>query len=297
MKKIFVLLLISGLVSPAFCQDDLMDLLEDDAPKNERVTSTFKSTRLINGHTTETRTQGVLEFIIGHRFGRLNEGGENLWGLDFAQIRLGLEYGVSDNLNIGIGRSGVDKTFDLFAKYKFLRQSTSVPVSAALFVSGARRADSAFENLLEGQGIPFEGKYRNAYTYQLLIARKITSALSLQVVPTIIHRNYVATSTEPNDLLALGLGGRYKITNRVTINAEYIPTLNQENDNFKNAIAIGIDLETGGHVFQLHLTNAQRLQERGFIGETTGNFFDGDIHFGFNVSRVFNVAVKQNIRR
>ncbi|MFT6854196.1 MAG: hypothetical protein ACJA0X_000152, partial [Cyclobacteriaceae bacterium] len=95
----------------------------------------------------------------------------------------------------------------------------------------------------------------------------------------------------------LGLGGRYKITNRVTINAEYIPTLNQENDDFKNAIAIGIDLETGGHVFQLHLTNAQRLQERGFIGETTGNFFDGDIHFGFNVSRVFNVAVKQNIPR
>ncbi|MEQ8241145.1 MAG: DUF5777 family beta-barrel protein [Cyclobacteriaceae bacterium] len=295
MRRIYIFILIAGLLSPAYGQDDLLDMLGDEPPSNEPVTSTFKSTRLINGHTIETRTQGVLEFIIGHRFGRLNEGGENLWGLDFAQIRLGLEYGVTDNLNIGIGRSGVDKTFDLFAKYKFLRQSNTVPVSAALFLSGARRADSFFENQVEGLGIPFEGKFRNAYTYQVLIARKISSALSLQVSPTIIHRNYVATSEEPNDLIALGMGGRYKITNRVTINAEYFPTFNQDSDNYKNAIAIGVDLETGGHVFQLHLTNAQRLQERGFIGETTGNFFDGDIHFGFNISRVFNVAVKENI--
>jgi len=295
MKLILTLTFLLTTLLPLMAQDDLMALLEDDTPTNEPVSSTFKSTRLINGHTIETRTPGVLEFVIGHRFGRINDGAEKLWGLDGAEIRLGLEYGVTDKLNIGIGRSSVQATYDLFGKYKFLQQSRSVPVSSVFFASIARRADSFFESQLDALSIPFEGKYRNAYTYQLLIARKINSALSLQISPTIIHRNYVETRDEPNDLIAMGIGGRYKITNRVTINAEFFPTFNQDSNQYKDVMSIGVDLETGGHVFQLHLTNAQSLQERGFIGETTGNFFDGDIHFGFNISRVFNVAVKENI--
>ena len=273
-------------------QDDLMDILNANTDDNGGVvTATFKSTRLINGHSIETRPQGVLEFVIGHRFGPINSGGEFLWGLDGAQIRLGLEYGVTDRLNVGIGRSSFDAVFDFFGKYKLLRQSSTMPVSSTLFVSMARNTNQNFDEVI---GAGFVGEHRNAYTYQLLIARKIDSRLSLQVMPTLVHRNYVETRAEPNDLVAIGVGGRFKITNRVTINAEYYPTVNQADDTrFQDAVAIGVDIETGGHVFQLHLTNAQEINERGFIGQTTGDFLDGGIHFGFNISRVFNIAVKE----
>ncbi len=278
-------------VRHSFAQDELMDILNAGS-ENERqyVTSTFKSTRLINGHSVETRTQGVLEFVISHRFGAINTGSEFFWGLDGAQIRLGLEYGITDALNVGVGRSSFQQVYDFFAKYRFIRQSNRMPFTGTFFTSLARRTDAGFDDVV---GSGYESAFRNAYTFQMLLARKMDSRLSLQIMPSLIHRNYVSERTEPNDLFALGLGGRYKITNRITLNAEYYPVLNQDNDDFQDSFAIGVDIETGGHVFQLHLTNAQQINERGFIGENQGDFFDGDIHFGFNISRVFNVAVKK----
>ncbi|WP_425391244.1 DUF5777 family beta-barrel protein [Ekhidna sp.] len=280
MKKISTLLMFLFSVS-AFGQDELMELLEsEEAADKGYVSATFKGTRVINGHSIETRSNGVLEFIISHRFGTLNSGYEEFWGLDFSNIRLGLEYGLTDNLNIGIGRSSFDKVIDAFVKYRFLRQSDRTPVTATFFSSIARKTVDQ---------IGLEGIDRNAYTSQLLIARKFNSNFSFQLAPTVIQRNLVATNDDANLLIAIGMGARYKVSNRIAIVTEYYPQVSDKSDQFQNAFAIGVDIETGGHVFQLHFTNSVQMNERGFIGETTDDFWDGDIHYGFNITRVFDL--------
>lgn len=271
------------LFSGAFAQEELMDLLdEEEAP--QYVSATFKSTRLVNGHTVEIRSPKVLEFVIGHRFGRLNTGGTEFWGLDQATIRLALEYGLAKNLNIGLGRASFDKVFDTFAKYRIMRQSDKVPFTATAFAS---------VTYMSIPGVAIEKSQRYDYTGQLLIARKFNSNFSLQIMPTLIYRPLVPTVQDDNTLIALGLGGRYKITRRTALNLEYYPQLTDYSPARFNAVAVGFDIETGGHVFQLHVTNAQQMTEQGFVGETTGDFFGGDIHFGFNISRVFNLGAKQ----
>ncbi len=286
MRRISVSLLVFLISFTAFSQDELLELLEGDSQGEDFVSATFKSTRLVNGHSVEVRTKGVLEFIISHRFGRLNSGYEQFWGLDNSSIRLALEYGLTDNLNIGLGRASFNKVVDTFLKYRFVRQSNTTPVTVTGFTSLTRKTVKQ-DNL--------EGIDRNSYSGQLLIARKFNSNLSLQVMPIIIQRNRVKTSRDAHRLVALGLGGRYKLTSRVAINAEYYPQLSEFSDDFKNSFAIGFDIETGGHVFQLHLTNAVQMNEQGFIGDTTDDFFGGDIHYGFNISRVFDLKPKARL--
>ncbi|MFY0654757.1 MAG: hypothetical protein JXQ96_22185 [Cyclobacteriaceae bacterium] len=277
----------------AFAQDDLMSLLDDDNDETKYTTATFKSTRLVSGHSVEVRPGGVLEFVIAHRFGTLNSGANSFWGLDDSQIRLALEYGLSDKVNIGLGRSSRSKTIDSFVKYKILRQSagaSSVPISLTAFTSMTiATGPGAFSDPSRDNKF----SQRVGYSYQLLAARKFNSNLSLQLMPTLIHRNIVLTTNDPNDVLALGFGGRYKLSNRIALNAEYYLQLTEQDAVYTNALSIGFDIETGGHVFQLHLTNARSMIERGFVSETTGSWGDGDIHFGFNVSRVFNLKPKK----
>ncbi|MEO9871267.1 DUF5777 family beta-barrel protein [Ekhidna sp.] len=279
MRRISILLLLFGFNS--FAQDELLELLESEGTADKGYAiATFKSTRVINGHSIETRSNGSLEFIISHRFGTLNSGYKEFWGLDFANMRMGLEYGLTDNLNIGIGRSSFDKVVDGFIKYRLLRQSNNSPVTMTAFASIARKTAE-----IEG----LSGLDRNAYTAQLLIAKKFNSNFSLQITPTVIQRNLVLTEDDENLLLAIGLGARYKLSNRVAIVTEYYPQLSGKAEQFKDSFAVGVDIETGGHVFQLHFTNAVQMNERGFIGETTEDFWDGDIHYGFNITRVFDL--------
>ncbi len=293
MKRINLLVFFALLIFHVQGQDNLMDLLEEEEPQIEQeVTATFKGTRLINGHTVETRGKNVLDFVISHRFGPVNTGVENFWGLDGAQIRLGLEYGLTDYINVGVGRSSFNKVYDFYGKWRALKQSESIPLTLTIFGSYARRTDEFFETIA-GNG--YEGSDRNAYTGQLLMARKFTDRLSLQLIPTFIRRNFVQnlapmSPSDPMNLIAIGIGGRYKVSKRVAINAEYYPRLNADSPATYDALSFGVDIETGGHVFQLHLTNAQQINERGFIGETTSDYFDGGIHFGFNISRVFQLA-------
>ena len=265
-----------------YAQDDeLMELLESDLAKDKGyVSATFKGTRLINGHSIETRTNGVLEFIISHRFGTLNSGYKEFYGLDFANMRMGLEYGLTDDLNIGIGRSSFNKVLDAFLKYRFIRQNKTTPITTTFFASIARET-------VEQEGL--SGLDRNAYTAQILIARKFNSNISLQLMPTIIQRNLVPTNDDDNLLISVGIGGRYKLTQRLALVAEYYPQLSNKSDVFEDSFAIGFDIETGGHVFQLHFTNAVQMNERGFIGETTDDFWGGDIHYGFNITRAFDL--------
>ncbi len=263
-----------------FGQEELLELL-DDQSGDEYVSATFKSTRLVNGHTVEIRSPKVLEFIIGHRFGRANLGSQEFWGLDQATIRLALEYGLAKNLNIGIGRASFDKVIDTYAKYRIFRQSDKVPVTVTALGT---------MTYMSQPGLDIEKSHRYDYTGQLLIARKFGTNFSLQLMPTLIQRQLVPTNDDDNLLIAVGIGGRYKLSNRVAFNAEYYPQLTNYNADRYNSFAVGFDIETGGHVFQLHLTNAQQMTEQGFIGETTDDFFAGDIHFGFNISRVFDLG-------
>lgn len=275
----------------AAAQDDLLSLLGEEE-RTEYVTASFKTNRVINLHSLESTSKGVLDLKISHRFGFLSGGAYELFGLDNAMIRIGFDYGITDQLTVGIGRSSFEKTFDGFAKYKFLRQSTgkrNVPISLALLgttaIKSQRWQDPNRENYFSS---------RLYYTVQLIAGRKFSEGLSLQVSPTLVHRNLVATQAEANDVYALGFAGRVKLTKRLAINAEYIYVLpDQLGPDYLNSFSIGFDIETGGHVFQLHFTNSTSMIEKGYIAETVGDWLDGDIHFGFNVSRVFTVAKKK----
>jgi opacity protein-like surface antigen len=271
---------------------DLMDMLnEEEAPKTEYTYATFKATRIINGQSIEIPPKGALNFVISHHFGAINSGAYEFFGLDQANIRFGFDYGVTDWLSVGIGRSSVRKTYDGSVKIKLLRQSSgakNMPLTMTLFANTAITS-------LKWQD-PEQTNYftsRMEYAYQLLLARKFGSRLSLQLMPTMIHRNLVETIEDQNDVFAIGAGGRFKVSNRVAITGEYYYLLpGKTADDYYNTFSIGVDLETGGHVFQLYLTNTQGLIEEQFIPMTDGNWLDGDIFLSFNINRTFQIVKK-----
>ncbi len=283
-----ILMLLFGLLNLS-AQDDLLSLLgDDDEPVIEYATAAFKTNRVINLHSIESTSGGVLDVKISHRFGFVNGGISELFGLDAASIRIGADYGISNRITAGFGRSSHEKTYDGFLKYKFLRQSSGakvMPVTAALFASVAIKtvpwANPDRKNYFTS---------RLYYTYQLIVGRKFGEAFSLQLSPTLVHRNLVRTKSESNDVLALGVAVRQKLTKRLAINAEYIYVLpDQLADGYRNSLSIGFDIETGGHVFQLHFTNSTSMIEKGFVTENIGDWANGGVHFGFNVSRVFTL--------
>lgn len=293
MKKHLYTLLMSLALSmaalPLFAQEDLLSLLGEEEETTDYARASFKTSRVINLHSLENTASGVLDFKISHRFNTVQNGLYDFFGLDGANLRIGFDYGVTDRLVIGIGRSNYEKTLDGFAKYKILRQSKgkrNMPITLAAFGSVAMQTlkwanpdrDNHFSSRLY-------------YTGQLIIGRKISEGFSLQLSPTIVHRNLVATFDESNDVLALGIGTRIKLTKRMAINLEYIYVLpDQLAPQFVNSLSVGLDIETGGHVFQLHFSNSRIMVEKGFIAETTNKWEDGGIHFGFNISRVFTIV-------
>jgi hypothetical protein len=297
MRIISALLLTAGLLytGTTFAQkakDDnaeLMALLDENTPhKKDYTSATFKSTRLINGHTIENIAPGVLDFRIGHRFGELRDGLYSLFGLDGASTLLGLDYGINRWLMVGINRSTYQKEFQGFVKTKILRQTEGKGVPLSLSYFGAASAQTVSgPSLPPGQEYYFSN--RMFYVNQLLIARKFNKWLSVQLMPTHIHYNLVPTTGEPNDLLAMGIGGRIKLNNRVALTSEYHYRFNQLAGYF-NCFSVGVDIETGGHVFQLMFTNATAMTERAFIGQSGSDWSNGGIHFGFNISRVFTIV-------
>ena len=292
MRQLSVFLLLVLFSMSLSAQDDLMNLLnQNTSPEINFTTATFKSTRIMNGHSVERMPPGQLDFRISHRFGLLNSGAYNLYGLDQANIHFSLEYGILNWLMVGVGRGTYEKTFDGFTKFSILRQSSGalvMPVSLSLFTSAAlnslKWADPTRTNYFSS---------RLSYTAQILVARKFSQSFSFQLSPTYIHRNLVGTELDPNDLYAVGAGGRIKLSKRISINAEYYYLLNANNKYMSqpvyNPLSVGVDIETGGHVFQIMLTNSLAMIEKGFIGETTGQWKHGDIHLGFNISRVFTL--------
>lgn len=255
------------------------------AQEEEKVYFTFEDTRVINGQSVETSREGEFKFIISHRFGRINEGEEELFGLDNSTARIGFDYGITDRWQVGVGRSSLKKTFDFFTKYKLVQQKeNSTPISITAFSSLA--LDSRREENLEFN----TGKYsdRLTYAYQIIVARKFNPKFSLQLMPTLVHKNLRPTPEEENDIFAIGAAFRYQVLKNLAITGEYyfVPQ-DQIRDEFYNPVSLGFDINTKGHVFQVHLSSSRGMIEQLFITETTGQVEDWDLHLGFNISRTW----------
>jgi len=279
--------------------DELMDMLEaENKPAREYTSATFKTTRIANGHSIENTAKGVLDFRISHRFGLINQGIKDFFGLDNATTRIGFDYGITDWLMVGVGRSSYLKEYDGFLKLRLLRQRDNGGFPLSISYMGAASIETYERPATIPDSLEFYTSNRMAYVNQLLIARKFSNALSIQFMPTHVHYNMVMYHDDPNDVVALGVGGRLKLSNRISLTVEYyyqLPgtQLHDPSDPTKltrNPLTIGFDIETGGHVFQLMFSNATGITERNVIGQTTGDWGKGDIHFGFNISRVFTVV-------
>lgn len=291
---LLVLFILTGSSLQAQQTDDLLSMVDNEKPKKEFVKYAFKSTRVINGHSMEFLSPGTMDFRILHRFGQVNKGYENFFGLDQASMRMGFDFGLTRNLMIGFGRSTFKKELDGYFKFAPLMQSTgkgsfpvTVAIAAGITMNTAPWPDPSIHNYFTS---------RLAYYYQTIIGRKFSESLTLQLTPTMVHDNIVALSSQPNDVFALGVGGRMKLSKRIAFTWDYFYLFNgiQKDVNY-NPLSVGIDIETGGHVFQLHFSNATGMNERAFITETINTWSKGEVRFGFNLSRVFQL--KKNSKK
>lgn len=282
---LFYLCLFAGMAKHTATAQSLLDGLEVAPLVITPVSATFKDTRIINVQSNETPGKNVLHFVIAHRFGQINEGAYALWGLDNASMRMAFDYGLTDRLAVGVARSTFQKTYEANVKWRALRQNSdnSMPFSLTLYsvamANGLRWADPTRENIFSS---------RLSYVNQAIFTKKWGSNLSLALIPSFIHRNLVESLSDAHDQWTLGAGGRYKVTSRASINAEYHYALAGLPTDHVNSLSLGMDIETGGHVFQLHVTNSQGMFERAFLTETGGRWRDGALYFGFNLSRVFD---------
>ena len=293
MGRLHYIFILSLSVLLATAQEELFDLLDEESESTQYTYATFKGTKLLNGQTNETPGQGVLQYIISHRFGSFtDEYLYNFFGLDNAHIRMQLDYGFSDRLNVGMGRSSVLKTSDAFVKYRALRQKTgatffpfSVTLYSALNYRGARFTDGIDHNTTD----------RLSYHHQAVFARKFNESLSLILAPSIVHWNLVPGPEDPNDTYHLLIGGRYKLSKRIALTSEYAFSSNRRygsgatEERFHNPMSVGVDIETGGHVFQFHLSNTRAMSDPLWMAQNPYSAANGSLFLGFNISRVFTV--------
>lgn len=294
-----------AMVYPLHAQDDLMDLLDaatDEPEKVEYTEATFKTTRIITSRSIETPSAGEMQFLIAHRFGRVNGGWRDFFGLDQANIRFDFEYGITDWWSVGWGRSNVYKQWDGFTRVQFLRQSTGkrkMPITAEFLASVAMTSgdwvDPDRKNYISS---------RASYVFQMMVARKFSRKFSLQVMGTMLHKNLVTSRNDKNDIFMVGTGARYLLTGSFGLTLEYhylipdriVSPIDAPKTN--HSFSIGFDLETGGHVFQIMATNNLGMTEHQYFGSaTTGKWTKGDIHIGFNINRVFTLANYEKMKQ
>lgn len=292
MKKYLYLLL---LFTSSIYSQGLLDELEKETPiAKEYVTGTFKGVRVINGHSVELPGKGEMVFSIQHRFGSIRGGITELLGIDQASIRFGLEYTMPfyDRLCVGFGRSSYNKIWDGFIKWIPFKQTLgkkqfpmTIGTVVSMGINTTPFADPNRENYFSS---------RLTYCYQILLARKFGNFFSLQLTPTVLHKNLVPLARDQNTTAHLGVSGKFRVSRRVAITAEYFwPIYGQNfyqvnNVNTLGPLSFGVDWETGGHVFQFTISNSQAMYDQNFIGETFHDWLDGDIHFGFNIQRSFS---------
>lgn len=278
------MLLILWIPVLSFAQEDLLAEIDSDSVSKGYTTAAFKGLKIVNFESTKLVAKKELTLIVSHRFGSIENGFDSFFGLDDAVTRLNFIYGISDGFNIGVSRSSYQKIYEGSLKYRLLnQQENGFPFTIVGYNS------LMINTALDKDNLPkLKFKHRLSYATQVLISRKVNTNFSVEIAPTYFHDNYVAINEQDNAQFAIGLGGRYKLAKRWSLNMDYGIHLNRASASpFRNPLSIGVDLETGGHVFQMHFTNAQPMNTNGFLGQASGDWADGDIYFGFNLSRVF----------
>ncbi len=270
---------------------DLLKGVEDETPKKELIASAFKSTRVVNTHSIEMLAPGTMDFRILHRFGPINQGFDQFFGLDQAIMRMSFDFGLTKDLTVGIGRSTFKKDVDVFLKYRIVQQSKGPNSTPFSLIGVAGHTTYTYKN--PDPTKPFTFSDRSAYYLQGVIGRKMSTNFSMQLSPTLVHRNMVLPNDE-KDIYALGFGARYKVSKRMAIIIDYFYVANGfPNKIGTNPLSIGLDIETGGHIFQLNFSNTAGMNERSFITETVNSWGKGEIQFGFNLSRTFNIRPRK----
>jgi Membrane bound beta barrel domain (DUF5777) len=286
-KLLVLIFLCNGFLRSNAQTESLMAGLEDSTATTEKVTGAFKSTRVINAHSIEMLAKGNLDFRILHRFGFVSAGIKQLFGLDQASMRMSFDYGITNNITIGIGRSTFRKELDAFAKARILQQTKGAKdFPFSLVVVGGYTVHTDESSSAEKLTIVD----RSAYYLQTIIGRKFNSKFSMQLSPIFIHTNFPVVRKDDQNIFAIGGGLRYKVSKRMALMLDYHKPFGKLDDSFTAPLSLGVDIETGGHVFQLHFSNTTGMNERAYVTQTTGDFFKGDIRFGFNLSRLFNIG-------
>lgn len=297
MKHLTITCLLFAIVLSGTAQESLLKSIEDSVPVRQKVSSAFKSTRVINAHSTEMLAKGNLDFRILHRFGRVNSGVKEWYGLDEANMRMSFDYGITNNIMVGIGRSTLRKEVDGFVKARLVQQSTgpaSFPFSVLVAAGTIIYTEQEQTPDASGKSANTSIADRSAHYVQLIAGRKFNEKFSLQLSPILLHRNLVKKFMgEENTLFAIGGGARYKVSKRVAFTIDYHHPVSGIIASHTDPLSVGVDIETGGHVFQLHFSNSQGMNERAYLTDNTEKFFNGDIHFGFNLSRIFRVGHKK----
>lgn len=283
MKQIFTsTFLICTLI--VFSQDELLSEIDTVIEEPTYASAVFKGLKVINFESTKLVAKKGFNFIVSHRFGTVKNGFQNLFGLDEAVTHLNFVYGLSDNINISASRSSNQKIYEVATKFRLVNQQAGkIPFTVVGYTSVLANTSLDTDNLPK-----LEFKHRLSYVAQLLVSRKMNNNLSLILSPTFFHDNYLTDDFQENSQYGIGFGGRYKLGKRWSLNTEYGVHLNRsENSLYKNPFSIGVDLETGGHVFQLLFTNSQSMNTNGVFGTSTGEWGESDVYFGFNLARSF----------
>lgn len=296
MRKTIYTSLILLLFGTLQAQDDLGAMLDEseEVAKLEKVSATFKGTRLINFHTCELAGKRTLDFRISHHFGDINSGYKDFYGLDGgATIRLALEYSYDGKLQFGLGRSNMGKTYDGFVKYKLMAQTKEkgMPLTITLFSGAYYNSGKDPNKDITGIDRYQYTSNRLAYATQIIFARKFSKSFSAQLAPVYVHYNLVDYKADNNDVFSLAFATRLKISNRTAFTFEYAKNLNKFSSvtKYYDSVGAGIEIETGGHVFSMYLTNSAGMIESQFIGRNTSTWKNGGIKLGFNISRVFTL--------
>jgi len=282
--------LLIGLVLPCFCFGQEEDLLMELESLSESETSyelpAFKALQIGNLQSTKVIDKGDLYMVVAHRFGYLKSGIDEFYGLDQANTKIQLLYGLRENIQVGVSRDSYEKTYSGTAKYRIMNQSDRIPLNISLY--GSVDIDSQLKKKVYPGLQPFD---RFSYTGQLLLSRRFSEKLSLEIAPIYVRHNLQDlnyTKTLTYDQILLGVGGRQKLSKRFSFNVDYAYNFSKnKNSLYKNPLTIGVDIETGGHVFQLLFTNSRASNDSSFLTETTGDWSKGEISFGFNIVRVF----------
>ena len=271
------------LTNIAIAQDDLLSELDAEAEEEVFNYPAFKAMKIMNLQSTKVAEKGDLYMYVSHRFGTLKDGAETFFGMDNANTKIQLVYGLFKGFQLGLSRESLRKTYAGSAKLKLFNQTSSFPVNLTAYTTinyNTELKKDRYPNLKDEDRI--------SYASQLLISKRFNNSFSFEIAPTFVRQNLVWEVEQDHNQMAVGVGGRYKLTKRISFNADYVYNLNRaDNSLYNDPLTLGFDIETGGHVFQLMFSNAQSTNEPGFISNAEGDWGDGDVFFGFNVVRVF----------